>query len=615
MPSRRQFLEAGASAATGTWLAAADGADASNVEAGQRPAAVPLRPGSAADSFEFETEAMEGTIRLDGAYHGVTRLVDKRTGRQVIDARYSALNLFKLQAVNHYMGQPRLMPRTTSAAPTAVDVTWPATESYLAEISARYEVRGPSAIDATVRVRSAWSYRGHEVFMSSYFDKVLRPHVYVKALNPRQIPNHDLIVPMLNDVFRGAVLVFPRDPNAAQRCVDGRWERKEGNVPFVQMCPVRPYAYCLSLMVDPEAKLGAVMMSRPRHCYAVSSRYFAEKDADRPTTYSAFDHSLFGDDLAAGEERTARVRLAITPLDDKMSQPTRALSGVSGGTRRRASRSKKFPRLRRHRSCTGARQRSGGGRGFAAVAARFCAVRRRRPSARPRFRPPGCRRSRRRPATARFAWASSGVATAAARRQCKALTADSGAVLTAMGDLFDDRVGQSLELLRKHVPDKVRVDPAKRFLGFDAHQKVIDSDVDVVLLCTPPGFRAAHLAAAVAAGKHSFVEIAAAVDAPGIRSFLASAELARQKNLAIVSGFCWRYNFPHAGRARPDSKGADRRDSSPLFHVLPQPYHPQAPGAARPEMVRPRMADPRLARLHVAVGRRDPAALGGPQRR
>ncbi len=67
--------------------------------------------------------------------------------------------------------------------------------------------------------------------------------------------------------------------------------------------------------------MAAVMMSRPRHCYAVSTRYFADKDEDRPTTYSAFDHSLIGDDVAAGDERTVRVRLAITPLDDQMSQP------------------------------------------------------------------------------------------------------------------------------------------------------------------------------------------------------------------------------------------------------------------------------------------------------
>jgi hypothetical protein len=217
------------------------------------------------------------------------------------------------------MGQPRQMARTTKTFPTAVEVTWPATEQHLGEIVARYEVRGPSAVEVTVGVRLDWAYPGYELFLSSYFDKVLRPHVYVKALRPGAAP--DVIVPTVNDAFRGAVLVFPRDANAAQRCVDGRWERKEGAVPFVQMVPVRRYAHPLSFMLDPDAKLAAVMMSRPADCYALSSRYFAENDADRPTSYSAFDHSLFGQDVAAGDQRIARVRLALTPLDAGMSQP------------------------------------------------------------------------------------------------------------------------------------------------------------------------------------------------------------------------------------------------------------------------------------------------------
>ena len=52
--------------------------------------------------------------------------------------------------------------------------------------------------------------------------------------------------------------------------------------------------------------------------------------------------------------------------------------------------------------------------------------------------------------------------------------------------------------------DKVRVDRKGRFLGLDAYQSVIDSDVDVVLLATPPGFRPAHLRACIEAGKHVF---------------------------------------------------------------------------------------------------------------
>ena len=123
-----------------------------------------------------------------------------------------------------------------------------------------------------------------------------------------------------------------------------------------------------------------------------------------------------------------------------------------------------------------------------------------------------------------------------------ALNADDNVELTAMADLFESNLQSSLNQLREKAPGKVNVTPQRCFLGFDAYRKLIQSDVDVVLLTTPPGFRPRHLEAAVAGGKHAFVEITAAVDAPGVRSVLQSAQLAAKKNLAIVSGFCWRYD-------------------------------------------------------------------------
>ncbi len=123
-----------------------------------------------------------------------------------------------------------------------------------------------------------------------------------------------------------------------------------------------------------------------------------------------------------------------------------------------------------------------------------------------------------------------------------ALDADENVCLAAMGDLFEEKLEASLAQLRKRVPEKVAVTPDRRFLGFDAYENVVASDVDVVLLTTPPGFRPQHLRAAVESGKHAFVEITAGVDAPGVRSVLESAERARAKGLAIVSGFCWRYH-------------------------------------------------------------------------
>ncbi len=138
----------------------------------------------------------------------------------------------------------------------------------------------------------------------------------------------------------------------------------------------------------------------------------------------------------------------------------------------------------------------------------------------------------------------------------QALDADSNVALTAMGDLFENQLQRSLDILRQRSPEQVKVTPDRCFLGFDAFQKVIDSDVDLVLLATPPGFRAPQLAAAVRAGKHAFVEITAAIDAPGVRSVLQSAELARQKNIGILSGFCWRYDDRHRAVVQQIRDGA-----------------------------------------------------------
>jgi myo-inositol 2-dehydrogenase/D-chiro-inositol 1-dehydrogenase len=127
----------------------------------------------------------------------------------------------------------------------------------------------------------------------------------------------------------------------------------------------------------------------------------------------------------------------------------------------------------------------------------------------------------------------------------QALNADKNTMLTAMGDVFVDRLDSSYSGLTQHfgdaAADRIRVDPANRFVGFDAYQRVIDSGVDVVILTTPPGFRPAHFTAAVDAGKHIFLEKPVAVDAPGIRAILAASDDAQKKNLCIVCGFCWRF--------------------------------------------------------------------------
>jgi myo-inositol 2-dehydrogenase / D-chiro-inositol 1-dehydrogenase len=126
----------------------------------------------------------------------------------------------------------------------------------------------------------------------------------------------------------------------------------------------------------------------------------------------------------------------------------------------------------------------------------------------------------------------------------QALKADPNLKLVAMGDVFADRLAGSLAQLKgdPEVAAKVDVSKDRQFVGFDAYKQVLGAGVDVVLLTAPPGFRPDHIEASVAAGKHIFAEKPVAVDAPGVRRVIAACAEARKKNLAVVSGLCWRYD-------------------------------------------------------------------------
>lgn len=319
--SRRQFVRLLALCATGlTGLRLTNKTVAQAVPTAG--ALVELKPDAATGAFAFDAGQITGFIQPEGAYHGVTQLTDKRTGQVLTDTRYSALNLFRLFAVNLGMGTPRKMFRKVKTTATAVEILWPAEEAHQGEITARYEVRQPNLVDLTITLRCRGTYAGYELLLPNYFDKALIPHVYLKRRAKANAPAEaDLVVPTVHDVFRGGTLVFPRDAHAARRCMDGRWNRSEYLMPTAPFYPVRHYAHPMAFFTDPQKQAAAVLMTETRACSAVSCRYFAEKDEDRATTYSAADFSLLGDDLVPGDERTVRVRLAVTPLDEAMSQP------------------------------------------------------------------------------------------------------------------------------------------------------------------------------------------------------------------------------------------------------------------------------------------------------
>src|SRR5678816_908682 len=124
----------------------------------------------------------------------------------------------------------------------------------------------------------------------------------------------------------------------------------------------------------------------------------------------------------------------------------------------------------------------------------------------------------------------------------QALNADSNTQMIALADAFSDRLETAHKNLNASQGSKIMVDDKHKFVGLDAIDKVCAMpEVDVVLLATPPAFRAEHLKKCVAAGKHTFCEKPCATDAPGVRRFLEATAEAKKKGLGLLSGFCYRF--------------------------------------------------------------------------
>ena len=98
----------------------------------------------------------------------------------------------------------------------------------------------------------------------------------------------------------------------------------------------------------------------------------------------------------------------------------------------------------------------------------------------------------------------------------------------SVADFFPERAASAA---KKHgIPTE------RTFSGATAYHDVFSQPVEIVILATPPIFRPTHLEAALAAGKHCFIEKPVAVDPVGARKIMALGEVAKAKGLAVVAG-------------------------------------------------------------------------------
>ncbi|MEC7907631.1 MAG: Gfo/Idh/MocA family oxidoreductase [Verrucomicrobiota bacterium] len=122
------------------------------------------------------------------------------------------------------------------------------------------------------------------------------------------------------------------------------------------------------------------------------------------------------------------------------------------------------------------------------------------------------------------------------------------AEFVALADAFEDKAFEQA--------DKYGVSRDKCIVGWDAYQKVAESDAEFVMLITPPSFRPLHLDTLVDAGKHVLMQKPVAVDAPGCRRVVAAGERAKKKGLAILSGTQRRHTIGYMENAAKIQNGA-----------------------------------------------------------
>ena len=156
------------------------------------------------------------------------------------------------------------------------------------------------------------------------------------------------------------------------------------------------------------------------------------------------------------------------------------------------------------------------------------------------------------------------------------LNAGNDLSIVACADMFQDRIDKFRAQLKEE--KNVEIPDDKCFIGFDAYKKVLELDIDLVILATPPYFRPEHFRAAVEAKKHVFTEKPVAVDPVGARAFLAAAKKAETLGLTVVTGTQRRHQRNYIETFRKVAEGTIGDlvggncywNQSKLWHVNPK---------------------------------------------
>ena len=127
--------------------------------------------------------------------------------------------------------------------------------------------------------------------------------------------------------------------------------------------------------------------------------------------------------------------------------------------------------------------------------------------------------------------------------------------LAGMTDVFQNRMEAKRNLFKTQFPDQFIATDETCAYGLDGYKAVIEAS-DAVLIACASKYHSFYAEEAIKAGKHVFIEKPHAIDPAGCIRLKRVCEMAREKNLSIVSGHESRYSLPYQEQVRQIHGGA-----------------------------------------------------------
>jgi hypothetical protein len=248
--------------------------------------------------YAFDTGALRGTLRSGGNSRGLLPLIECSTGTEI--ARGAGLfSHYRLLDARARYGTAAWdwASQSRRLADGSVEAIWQADSQHPLDLTAVYRWATSNTLDVTTTVTARETLVRFESFLASYFEGFPKSYVYVKACPQTDgKPGFFEAKPSYGDWQ-----MFPRDDQAIRTIQDGRWTRPPHPVAW-WLGP--PLAAPLVMRRDPRTGLAGLAMAPRQDCFAVATPYGEEG-------HRSFYLSLFGCDLTAGQQATARARLII----------------------------------------------------------------------------------------------------------------------------------------------------------------------------------------------------------------------------------------------------------------------------------------------------------------